>query len=134
MFRLSTLLAQLHSDAVDYPKSGEPVKLEQVRKLLPKLKPDWSAPETNTGQSARYYPSQSSVGRLFRDVELPPTQLWTMDAAAAAIIKEVHLMYKSTNMKQALLFLFPNMSFTRSTQLCTNGSGRTVGSAKKQPR
>ena len=68
------LLAQLHSDAVDYPKSGEPVKLEQVRKLLPKLKPDWSAPETNTGQSARYYPSQSSVGRLFRDVELPPVR------------------------------------------------------------
>lgn len=66
------LLAQLHSDAVDYPKSGEPVKLEPVRKLLPKLKPDWSAPETNTGQSARYYSSQSSVGRLFRDVELPP--------------------------------------------------------------
>ena len=67
------LLAQLHSDAVDYPKSGEPVKLERLLadKVFPKSKPDWSAPETNTQQSARYYQSRSAVGRLFRGVELP---------------------------------------------------------------
>ncbi len=66
------LLAQLHSDAVDYPKSGEPVKLEPLLKVFPKSKPDWSAPETNTKQSAKYYQSRSVVGRLFRGVELPP--------------------------------------------------------------
>jgi len=65
------LLAQLHSDAVDYPKSGEPVKLEPLFKVFPKFKPDWSAPETDTKLSAKYYPSRSVVGQLFRDVKLP---------------------------------------------------------------
>lgn len=66
------LLAKLHSDAVDYPKSGKPVKREQLSNLIPSMKPDWMAPETRNKKSGNYYESRRAIGRLFRDVELPP--------------------------------------------------------------
>ena len=65
-------LAQLHSDAVDYPKSSTPVPLQKIPKLKFKEKPDWNQPETmNDTKSANYYPSQRAIGRLFREIELP---------------------------------------------------------------
>jgi RNA-dependent RNA polymerase len=62
-------LAQLHSDAVDYPKTGNPVNVAEI----PKLKyprPDWSAPETVDPDPVNYYQSQSAVGRLSRAIDL----------------------------------------------------------------
>jgi RNA-dependent RNA polymerase len=64
-------LARLHSDAVDYPKSGQPVSLEAIPKLKFRAKPDWNAPETINTDSANYYESQRAIGRLFRDIDLP---------------------------------------------------------------
>ncbi|RDB29625.1 RNA-dependent RNA polymerase 1 [Hypsizygus marmoreus] len=64
-------LAQLHSDAVDYPKSGNPVLLSAVPKLLFREKPDWNAPETVNPDSAKYYDSKRAIGRLFRAIDLP---------------------------------------------------------------
>ncbi|KAF8633988.1 hypothetical protein AX15_001164 [Amanita polypyramis BW_CC] len=64
-------LAQLHSDAVDYPKSGNPVELESIPKLKFKNRPDWNAPETATENSGKYYESRRAIGRLFREVDLP---------------------------------------------------------------
>jgi len=65
-------LAQLHSDAVDYPKSSTPVPLEKIPKLKYKVKPDWNRPETmGDSKSADYYESQRAIGRLFRAIELP---------------------------------------------------------------
>ena len=65
-------LSQLHSDAVDYPKTSMPVPLEKIPKLKFKAKPDWNQPETmNDSKSADYYPSQRAIGRLFREIELP---------------------------------------------------------------
>jgi len=74
-------LAQLHSDAVDYPKSGTPVELGRIPKLKIKQKPDWIAPETANLDSARYYESKSALGRLFRAVELPAVRT-TVDNGA----------------------------------------------------
>lgn len=67
-------LAQLHSDAVDFPKSGTPVKLEQIPKLKMRAKPDWNAPETIKPDDTKYYQSNCAIGRLFRDVDLPAIQ------------------------------------------------------------
>ncbi|KAK2461790.1 hypothetical protein APHAL10511_006253 [Amanita phalloides] len=68
-------LAQLHSDAVDYPKSGQPIKVDRMFNA-PRTRPDWMAPETHTQgsakfNSAKYYESTTAIGRLFRDVKLP---------------------------------------------------------------
>jgi len=66
------VLAQLHSDAVDYPKSSMPVPLEKIPRLKFKARPDWNRPETmNDSKSTNYYPSQRAIGRLFREIELP---------------------------------------------------------------
>ena len=65
-------LAQLHSDAVDYPKSSTPVPLDKIPKLKFKRKPDWNQPETmNDSKSADSYDSQRAIGRLFRAIKLP---------------------------------------------------------------
>lgn len=63
-------LAQLHSDAVDYPKSGRAVELNAIPKLKFKLKPDWNAPETINPDSTSYYQSPRAIGKLFRAIEL----------------------------------------------------------------
>ncbi|CCM00938.1 uncharacterized protein FIBRA_02985 [Fibroporia radiculosa] len=67
-------LAQLHSDAVDYPKSGIPVALDQIPRLKRKSKPDWNAPETITKESTNWYESTRAIGHLFRAIELPALQ------------------------------------------------------------
>lgn len=65
-------LAQLHSDAVDYPKSSTPVPLDKIPRLKFKRKPDWNQPETmNDSKNANWYESQRAIGRLFRAIELP---------------------------------------------------------------
>ncbi|KAJ7577369.1 RNA-directed RNA polymerase 2 [Mycena floridula] len=65
-------LAELHSLAVDYPKSGNPVPIASIPKRPNTLLPDWYAPETmQTLDTERYYPSQRAIGRLFRDIDLP---------------------------------------------------------------
>ncbi|KAJ3567357.1 hypothetical protein NP233_g6417 [Leucocoprinus birnbaumii] len=63
-------LAQLHSDAVDYPKSGRAVELTAIPKLKFKVKPDWNAPETINPDSTSYYRSEMAIGKLFRAIEL----------------------------------------------------------------
>lgn len=63
-------LGDLHSDAVDFQKSGQPVSLSTIPKLKFKAKPDWNAPETVTSESDRYYESTKAIGRLFRSIEL----------------------------------------------------------------
>ena len=66
-------MADLHSAAVDYPKTGLPVPFDAIPKSSYTKRPDWSAPETGTsGQKERFYPSQSYIGRLFRAVRLNP--------------------------------------------------------------
>lgn len=64
------ILADLHSNAVDYPKSGQPVSMKTIPKLKFTRKPDWNAPET-VNASEDYYPSRRAIGRLFRAIDLP---------------------------------------------------------------
>lgn len=66
-------LSDLHSNAVDYPKSGVPVPVRDIPRLKMTAKPDWNAPETvSTGRdNSRYYPSQKAIGKLYRAIDLP---------------------------------------------------------------
>ena len=64
-------LSQLHSDAVDYPKSGKPVPIEAIPRLKFKRKPDWDAPETLIKNSTNYYESDKALGKLYRAIDLP---------------------------------------------------------------
>lgn len=65
-------LSDLHSDAVDYAKNGQPVPLEKIPKLKMRTRPDWNAPETSmTLDSKNYYTSSRAIGRLFRAIDLP---------------------------------------------------------------
>jgi len=68
-------LANLHSNAVDYPKSGQPVPLEKIPRVKGKRRPDWSAPEVKDQDSnRRFYRSRSAIGRLFHAIDLPVQQ------------------------------------------------------------
>lgn len=63
-------LAQLHSDAVDYPKTGTPVPMQTIPKDPGGL-PDWSQPEIIlNGPGVQYYPSKTALGVLYRDIHL----------------------------------------------------------------
>jgi len=74
-------LCQIHSDAVDYPKSGTPVSLNKVPKPKSNLKPDWNAPETvDLDTSTNFYQSQRAIGRLFRAIDLPEVEMHVRDA------------------------------------------------------
>ncbi|PSR72408.1 hypothetical protein PHLCEN_2v11751 [Hermanssonia centrifuga] len=65
-------LSALHSDAVDYPKSGRPVPLTKIPKYKFRAKPDWNAPETVISKdSTKYYQSTKAIGRLYREIDLP---------------------------------------------------------------
>ena len=67
-------LAVLHSNAVDYPKSGQPVALSEIPKPLLRTKPDWHAPETLNTSTGEFYESSRAIGRLFRAIDLPVEQ------------------------------------------------------------
>ncbi|PCH33560.1 RdRP-domain-containing protein, partial [Wolfiporia cocos MD-104 SS10] len=64
-------LSKLHSDAVDYPKSGSPVPLQQIPRLKFTARPDWNAPETISSKAKGYYKSERAIGQLFRAIDLP---------------------------------------------------------------
>ena len=63
-------LASLHSIAVDYPKTGRPVTMQEIPASRVRERPDWSEPELPDGNTTVYYQSQRWVGRLYRKIEL----------------------------------------------------------------
>ena len=63
-------LAELHSQAVDYQKSGNPVPWNIIPTT--KGKPDWDAPEIMYPEDQEeYYESSRAIGQMFRDIDLP---------------------------------------------------------------
>ncbi|KAF9526951.1 RNA dependent RNA polymerase-domain-containing protein [Crepidotus variabilis] len=65
-------LAQLCSQAVDYPKQGIPVSLEDnaLPRTLIRCKPDWHAAEVVSPRKTDYYESDRALGHLFRAIYL----------------------------------------------------------------
>ncbi|TFY61265.1 hypothetical protein EVJ58_g4622 [Rhodofomes roseus] len=76
-------LAELHNAAVDYPKSGLPVPINEVRPMQKRIKekPDWYKPETIIGKQPTYYRSTSALGRLFRAIDLPDQDERSMESS-----------------------------------------------------
>lgn len=69
-------LAALHSDAVDYPKTGMPVPVDRIPRNKSQAKPDWSCPElTANDNTTLYYESQRWLGKLFREIRLPEPRM-----------------------------------------------------------
>ncbi|KLO16990.1 RdRP-domain-containing protein [Schizopora paradoxa] len=64
-------LSKLHSDAVDYPKTGSPVPLKDIPKDRGGL-PDWCQPEiiASGPNDKTYYTSKTALGVLYRDIHL----------------------------------------------------------------
>ncbi|KAJ6574801.1 RNA-directed RNA polymerase 2 [Mycena capillaripes] len=87
-------LAALHSDAVDYPKTGQvkrhPVAINTIPKPKLKSKPDWLAPEVSANL-ADFYPSERAIGKLFRAIELPEIQSGTLSRFERRMIKKGRL-------------------------------------------
>lgn len=64
-------LSALHSNAVDYPKSGVPVPMNRLPKA-DSVKPDWNAPETVAELDPEtHYESSRAIGKLYRAIDLP---------------------------------------------------------------
>ncbi|KAG8901071.1 hypothetical protein FRC00_009255 [Tulasnella sp. 408] len=60
--------AKLHSDAVDYPKTGKAVTIDGMPK--PSYIPDWYCPESSDPKNGDYYESDRALGVLFRALQL----------------------------------------------------------------
>jgi len=67
-------LSELHSIAVDFPKTGRPIDLTQIPRPKSWYKPDWSKDELG-GDEREYYPSQRALGHLFRAVKMPAVEV-----------------------------------------------------------
>ncbi|TCD70921.1 hypothetical protein EIP91_000827 [Steccherinum ochraceum] len=63
-------LAQLCSQAVDYPKNGIPVDMNSAPRRLMPFKPDWKQADQKIIQNTDYYESTRALGELFRNVTL----------------------------------------------------------------
>ncbi|KAI7952326.1 hypothetical protein MJO29_007957 [Puccinia striiformis f. sp. tritici] len=62
-------LAELHSDAVDYPKTGVPVNIRSLPSPPAKMKPDYMCQEYDSSTKGEdYYESARVLGRLFREI------------------------------------------------------------------
>ncbi|KAH9814507.1 RNA dependent RNA polymerase-domain-containing protein [Melampsora americana] len=62
-------LVALHSDAVDYPKTGVPVAIDQLPRAPNRMKPDFMCPEHHERREGDdYYESQKVLGKLFRQI------------------------------------------------------------------
>ncbi|KAI0671718.1 RdRP-domain-containing protein [Trametes maxima] len=67
-------LAQLCSQAVDYPKNGVPVDREKMPTPRIHMKPDWKKTEDDDPRPSDYYESTRALGVLFRNFEIKPVQ------------------------------------------------------------
>ncbi|CAE6506582.1 unnamed protein product [Rhizoctonia solani] len=69
-------LAELHSKAVDFPKSGTPVAPSELPRSGRMPRPDWDAGELGF-RSARdeVYPSKRALGQLYRAIRLSEEKL-----------------------------------------------------------
>jgi len=74
-------LAQLCSQAVDYPKQGIPVDIDNDRlpRTLIRCKPDWHAAEVVSPRHTDYYESPRALGVLYRLITLDDPEPISID-------------------------------------------------------
>ncbi|KIJ69127.1 hypothetical protein HYDPIDRAFT_23984 [Hydnomerulius pinastri MD-312] len=100
-------LAEMHSQAVDYPKNGNKVDISNLPHSLIKFKPDWHKAEEDTPRSSDYYESSRALGILFRNIKLDdmpqPTQPGSPrdDAISEALLPHVRLQLQQVRSRQS---------------------------------
>ncbi|KIO07453.1 hypothetical protein M404DRAFT_998166 [Pisolithus tinctorius Marx 270] len=67
-------LAEHGSHAVDFPKTGTPVRFQDIPRVKNKPKPDFLAHEGRDSMTDQFYHSEKLLGLLYRNVPLNP---WT---------------------------------------------------------
>lgn len=94
-------LAVLCSQAVDYPKQGNPVDLSggALPHPLIRCKPDWQSAEINAPRQTDYYKSTRALGVMFRDhrleVDGPLPEMEQRDRSAEPLLSDpISLAYK----------------------------------------
>jgi RNA-dependent RNA polymerase len=63
-------LAELCSRAVDYPKNGVLVNIDEAPRTLIPFKPDWREAEVVNPHHADFYPSTRALGYLYRAIKI----------------------------------------------------------------
>ncbi|KAL6305270.1 RdRP-domain-containing protein [Sparassis latifolia] len=77
-------LAQLCSQAVDYPKNGKAVDIHDSPRFLIPYKPDWHQAEVADPRSTDYYESTRALGEMYRRITItPPSVAPTGENAAS---------------------------------------------------
>ncbi|KAL1744025.1 RNA dependent RNA polymerase-domain-containing protein [Schizophyllum fasciatum] len=78
-------IAKLCSQAVDYPKQGIPVSLENgnLPRPLMRQKPDWHAAEVISPRENDYYRSDKALGRLYRLINIVGVDALSAEEAAS---------------------------------------------------
>ncbi|KAI1797788.1 RdRP-domain-containing protein [Ganoderma leucocontextum] len=98
-------LAELHSLAVDYPKTGQPVPIGRIPRPPLRIKPDWNAPETLNGRAnGSYYHSMTAVGKLFRAIDLPALQ---------TVERAVRFQQRHMNQDEQLVHILNQIYYTK---------------------
>ncbi|KAI0341621.1 RdRP-domain-containing protein [Trametopsis cervina] len=127
-------LAQLHSDAVDYAKTGKPVPLQSIPRNNSSIKPDWSRPELAVGDNTKlFYESQRWLGQLFREIKLPeprmprPFTSRNHDITLDAVIEAFRTNHSKTHVKE-LWTIFHEFAFELRT-ICASSTMSTSRSA-----
>lgn len=83
-------LAELHSDAVDYPKTGVPVNIRSVPNAPSRMKPDFMCQECEMSKEGEdYYESGKVLGRLFREIPADKIDIFIQEAIDSDIA-ELH--------------------------------------------
>jgi RNA-dependent RNA polymerase len=63
-------LAELASQAVDFPKTGASVEFRSVPRISERCRPDFLWPEGSSPDPAKFYVSRKVLGTLFRNVPM----------------------------------------------------------------
>lgn len=104
-------LAELHSDAADYPKTGNLVPMKKIpRYALPNMRPDWNAPEIQDGLGL-FYQSQRYIGRLYREVQLsvprtqpPPQNALEVPVALVDVLTSFRIGFKPRDVLERVVY------------------------------
>ncbi|KAH7883307.1 RNA dependent RNA polymerase-domain-containing protein [Phlebopus sp. FC_14] len=82
-------LAEMHSQAVDYPKNGNKVDIQDMPRNLIKFKPDWHKAEQESPHQTDYYESTRALGHLYRNIELEKLPEITANMTGDPISREL---------------------------------------------
>ncbi|KAA1087671.1 hypothetical protein PGT21_035256 [Puccinia graminis f. sp. tritici] len=93
-------LAELHSDAVDYPKTGVPVNIRSLPNPPVRMKPDFMCHEHDSSKEGEdYYESPNVLGKLFREIPADKIDIFIPASKIDDDIAELHRIRRTERKK-----------------------------------